>query len=1027
MSSSVHSYNVNSLMQGDTKVSLQTLLRTVQTMKLQPAIVDAYRALRQLNIRRGLVITAAIFFLTISAQGAPIRYSYDSLNRLTQIIYPDGTTISYTYDKNGNRLSRIVLNQNNSTPFLLTDRGGVSVTTQGTPAATQVAYAAIQPDAGRTTPAGLAIFGFRENGILVTEAGVPASPLIQGGRIYAEVNGPVNTGLAIANPSVQDATISFFFTDAAGRDYGQGSIVIPANGQIAKFLTEAPFNGGASVSGTFTFTSSAPVAVIALRGYTNERSEFLITTLPVASISPINGSSDIFPHFADGQGWTTQVVLVNSTDTAMTGMLQFVGQLGQPAPLAVNGQLSDTFPYSIPSRSSRSFLTSGGSPNILIGSVRAIPDGGSSTPSGDLIFSYNTGGITVAQAGVPAIPPSTAFRMYAEESGDISSGAVGSIETGIAIANPSSTAVTVNFELTTLDGSSLGLTGSQPIPAQGQTALFLNQIHGFEGLQNPFQGVLRISSGTSPISVIGLRGRYNERHDFLMTTTPPIDESSPASNANMYFPQVADGGGFTTQFILFSGTAGQASSGTLKSYSQSGQPLGLALLGLTQATTTPPTTLAIPLKPTNPNPGSTSGPGPTVASTTVTLNWTASSGTTYYSLGVRDVGNATLAVDTTASTNSYTVTLSSGKQYRWNVNACNAAGCSSYTDVLYFQTPTLSTGSISSTGSMTTARGNHTATLLRDGRVLIAGGNPGDSTKQLASAELYDSASGTFSATGAMNIARWGHSAILMDDGRVLIAGGWISSYIVSTATAEIYDPKTGRFTLSRGSMSIARADSPGMVKLSSGKILIIGGTKEGSFGTATANVDIYDPQTDLFTQIGNLAVPRRDNGTILLTNGDVLVVGGLLDCCTASQNAATEISAEIFSSTTNISTAVGNMNIPRARTPVAVTLNDGRVFVTGGGPGTELYNPTAHTFAVTGDPTLSPGSTATVLLDGRVLVSGNGARLYTEATESFVTVSLDVVRGGHSSTRLSDGRVLLTGGSTPTESASRSALIFAP
>jgi len=136
-----------------------------------------------------------------------------------------------------------------------------------------------------TTPSGLAIFGFTLNGVLVAEAGIPAAAPIQGGRIFAEVNGPVKTGLAIANPNDVSATISFFFTDMTGTNFGSGTLTLGANQQTAKFLHEEPFNGVAPVVGTFTFTSSVPISVVALRGFVNERSDFLITTLPVAPLS----------------------------------------------------------------------------------------------------------------------------------------------------------------------------------------------------------------------------------------------------------------------------------------------------------------------------------------------------------------------------------------------------------------------------------------------------------------------------------------------------------------------------------------------------------------------------------------------------------------------------------------------------------------------------------------------------------------------------------------------------------------------
>src|SRR3989304_3315638 len=99
-------------------------------------------------------------------------------------------------------------------------------------------------------------------------------------------------------------------------------------------------------------------------------------------------------------------------------------------------------------------------------------------------------------------------------------------------------------------------------------------------------------------------------------------------------------------------------------------PILLLVLGVSTAHAAPP-------PPTNPSPGSTSSPGPTTSSTTVTLSWSASSGATSYGLGVRDVASGQLVVDTNVNGTSYTASLSAGKQYRWNVNACNSAGCSS--------------------------------------------------------------------------------------------------------------------------------------------------------------------------------------------------------------------------------------------------------------------------------------------------------------------------------------------------------------
>ena len=108
--------------------------------------------------------------------------------------------------------------------------------------------------------------------------------------------------------------------------------------------------------------------------------------------------------------------------------------------------------------------------------------------------------------------------------------------------------------------------------------MFLNQVPGLNTLFNPFKGVLRVST-TAPggISVVGLRGRYNERGDFLIATTQPTIEADPPSTSPLYFPHFADGGGFTTQFILFNGSTDQSSSGNLQFYTQAGQPLSLTV------------------------------------------------------------------------------------------------------------------------------------------------------------------------------------------------------------------------------------------------------------------------------------------------------------------------------------------------------------------------------------------------------------------------------------------------------------------
>ena len=440
----------------------------------------------------------------------------------------------------------------------------------------QVGSAQVIAAAGQqAVPSGLAIFGYRENGVLVAEAGIPGTVPARRGRIYAETSDSANTGLAIANANDSAATVSFYFTDATGKDFGNGTVNIPPHGQIARFLNETPFNGPQRTEGTLTFSSTIPVSAVAIRGFLNERSEFLATTLPVADPDmPLSGSV-YFPQFADGGGWTTQFVLVNPSDQAIRGTLSFYaqGSAGAPAPslsMNIDGAVVNQVAYWIPGHGSQRFSTMNTSSEMKVGSARATPALFGTAAVGAAIFSYHSGGITVSEAGTPSMIVGNAFRLYAEA--DTSN----AIQTAVAVENAGASDTSVNFELTGLDGTPTGRSGHLVIPASGQRARFLNQIPGFESLPMPFKGILRISSANVNIAVLGVRSRWNERGDFIFTTTPAISESAPA-HSTLVFPQIVDGAGYITQFITFSGTPAEPPSGNLQLFTQSGGSLGISL------------------------------------------------------------------------------------------------------------------------------------------------------------------------------------------------------------------------------------------------------------------------------------------------------------------------------------------------------------------------------------------------------------------------------------------------------------------
>jgi hypothetical protein len=435
----------------------------------------------------------------------------------------------------------------------------------------QTGYIKVIPDSGTTSPSGVAIFGFRPAGVLTTEAGVPATSASQSGRIFAEVGGVINTGIALANPNVQDAIISYYFTDGSGTNFGTGTFTLPGNHQIAAFLNETPFNLTSSLVGTFSFSSSVPVGAIALRTFVNERSELVITTLPVSPLGPESGRAALLiPHFTDGGGWTTQVVLINPGATALSGTIHFLNQgsktgSAQSVNVVVNGLRNSAFSYVVPPNSAFRIGTQMSQTGIQVGSVEIIPAKNNTAPSSLAIFSYQNAGVTVSAASVLALPPAIASRMYIESSGTF--GQIGSIQTGLTISNPTTNVVSVNLSLTALDGTATGLSTTVTLASRGQIAKFANEL--FPQLPSSFRGVLRITSAYA-LAVTSLRGRYNERGDLLVTTTPPWDESS-APVPQSIFPHFASGGGYSTQLVLLS--AGPPQTGKLSLLSQDGGQL----------------------------------------------------------------------------------------------------------------------------------------------------------------------------------------------------------------------------------------------------------------------------------------------------------------------------------------------------------------------------------------------------------------------------------------------------------------------
>jgi hypothetical protein len=464
--------------------------------------------------------------------------------------------------------------------FVLATRGGVSTASAGSAAPMAVGFARMQTSSG-TAGSGLAFISYRHGGsVLVSEPGFSASAPIRSGRIYAEVGGAVNTGIALANPGSQAASVSFYFADSTGTNFADSSITIPANSQIAAFLNEAPFLSPTfsarpiADARTFTFSSSVPISAAAVRTRLNERGEFMMSALPVADLSASSTAATSIPHMADGGGWSTEVLLVNNSDAVETGTLRFLSPSGQNLTVTLDGQAGNQFTYSIAAKSSRRFRTAGTATASSTGWIEVAPSGNTRTPLAAGVLSARANNITSSETAISAQLPANAFRIPAELSGNFTAREARSTQTGVAISNPALAPVNVSIEATNLDGS-MATSTSLSIPARGQIGLLLADIPGL-ALPVPFTGTVWVSAPAgSSVSVAGLRARYNERQspDLLVTVFPAFDESAPAV-ADSVFPQIADSAGFLTKFMLM-GVRGGQSSGSLRFFSQAGQPLQL--------------------------------------------------------------------------------------------------------------------------------------------------------------------------------------------------------------------------------------------------------------------------------------------------------------------------------------------------------------------------------------------------------------------------------------------------------------------
>jgi YD repeat-containing protein len=521
-----------------------------------------------------------------SVSGSTFQYIDPTLDPTLDYLYRIATA-------NNNETSaysdEIAASSNSAVAVRVDSRGARSISTLAQSVSIRTGYANLDIDSG-STPYGTAVFRYTQGGAVVSEAAVPSSPPTLQNRIFIDYRQNVtsaagqfqgtvsfNTGFAVANPDLRAAQLMLTLRRQDGVAIATGTATLAAGQHFARFIDELPaiapgFVFPADFATTTSFgaldiESTVPVSVMALRMATNQRGENLFTSTPVADLAAAQSSTPAyFPQFADGGGYNTSFILLNTSNSAEAGTLELRDNSGAPISVKPIGLSSgSSFSYTIPAGGFVVFETDGGSTAVRIGWVRWVPAAGNTSPVGSGIFRFAQGGVVVSESGIPSATPTTRARIYIDKTAGR--------DTGVAIASPTAAGSTLTVRAYQLDGASaVGSATSITLPSAGHDAKLAGEL--VPSLAAGFSGVLDISSST-PFVALTLRLFTNARGETLLTTFPVADQTR-AAPFPVVFPQVADGGGFETEFILLGPVS--AARTVVRFYDGLGMPLPVGKL-----------------------------------------------------------------------------------------------------------------------------------------------------------------------------------------------------------------------------------------------------------------------------------------------------------------------------------------------------------------------------------------------------------------------------------------------------------------
>lgn len=352
--------------------------------------------------------------------------------------------------------------------------------------------------------AGAALFETVANGIILSEAGVGLSGAATGFVVYIDNVKSANSGYAVANYGSAPADLFLTLRDAGGRQKDAASIRLEPGRHLSEFAFQrfpASATVGADFEGSIEFSSSRPVAAVALR-YDNPAQD-VFSTIPVL----VDEASTTlhFPQVADGGSYRTDFILLNPTDAQASARLEFFKDDGTPLGLPVGGLKQTGLDIQIPAKGVVHLTSDGASPSVTAGWARVTS---SAAIGGSAVFQTVSGGRILSEAGVAASPLSLHSTAYVST--------LGGTESGIALCNPGNTELTVTLNLRDTSGQ-IAASITQTLGPLGHVAKFLTQ--WFPAGFSEFEGTLEMVS-TGPVSAVALR--YDQGLYDVFATLPVI-------------------------------------------------------------------------------------------------------------------------------------------------------------------------------------------------------------------------------------------------------------------------------------------------------------------------------------------------------------------------------------------------------------------------------------------------------------------------------------------------------------------------